>query len=228
MQYKYTTCELPSNGLIYNIREVHLRAKTIFDIKTLLGNPIFDIRNEIDTLQHCIDPNDHIDVYDLVNQDVVYLLYKLRSMSDDNLTVIYNNEEYKVTLSELKVNKLQSWEPERVLPESKIKVVLAHTPIKNIFNITEQQKEFENKYPDYQSDSLNTVMLLNSIAMFDTVTNKDHIRSKLEALSFKDSLYLLDEIEKFKNLNFGIVEEIEIDDKKIPLQITEEFFRPTL
>ena len=94
MQYKYITCKLPSNGKIYPTKEVHLRAKTIFDIKALLENPVFQFKSEIDTLNNCIDPNDHINVYDLVNQDVVFLLYKLRSMSNDNLSVKYNNKLY--------------------------------------------------------------------------------------------------------------------------------------
>lgn len=65
--------------------------------------------------------------------------------------------------------------------------------------------------------------------MFDDVTDKDHIRARLETLSFKDSLYLLKQIDKLKSSDFGIVEEFELEDgTKVPLQITEEFFRPTL
>lgn len=75
-------------------------------------------------------------------------------------------------------------------------------------------------------------MLLNAIDSIDNVVNKDHVRTKLEQLSWKDSLYLIEEIEKAAKLDFGIKEEatINIDgiDVVVPLQITEEFFRPTL
>lgn len=230
MQYKYITCELPSNGVFYNIKEVHIRPKTIFDIKALLGDPVFTLRSEINTLQNCIDPNDNIDVYDLVNQDVVYLLYKLRSLSDDNLTIIYDNKEYPIKLSELKVKNLDKWDSDITLPESNMKIKLNYTPIKNIFNLNEQKQEFDKKYPDYAGDSLNTVAILNSISCIDnSITNKDMIRNTLEQLSYKDSIYLINKIEESRNLEFGIIEEITVEDgKKVPIQITEEFFRPSL
>lgn len=231
MQYKYITCKLPSNGMIYPTKEVHLRAKTIFDIKALLGNPVFQLRSEIDALNNCIDPNDNIDVYDLVNQDVVYLLYKLRSMSNDDLTLRYNNKDYPLKISELDVKYLEKWNPNIILPESGIKVTLAYIPIKNIFNLPQLQREFENKYPDYHGDVANTVTILSSIQMFDNVTNKDAMREALETLSFNDSLFLIDEIEKLSNLRFGVIEEVKIPDDKtgkeiiIPIEITENFFR---
>lgn len=229
MQYKYVTCTLPSNGLIYPIKEVHLRPKTIFDIKTLLGDPVFTLKSEIDALQNCINPNDNINVYDLVNQDVVYLLYKLRSMSDDILNVIVKDKNYAVELSKLEIKPLTEWNTQYELPDSKIHVELTYTPIKNLFFINDQKEAFEKKYPDFRGDVINTLTILNSIAMFDDVTDKDHIRARLETLSFKDSLYLLKQIDKLKSSNFGIVEEFELEDgTKVPLQITEEFFRPTL
>lgn len=106
MQYIYTECFLPSNGQFYNTKSVHLRPKTVFDIKALLNNPAFMLKSEIDALQNCIDPRDNINVYDLVNQDVVYLLYKLRSMSDDNFTLLINNEEHNVKKLEQKQQEL--------------------------------------------------------------------------------------------------------------------------
>lgn len=233
MQYKYVTVTLPSNGLIYPVKEVHLRNKTIFDIKALINNPYFQLKSEIDTLQNCIDPRDNIDVYDLVNQDVVFLLYKLRSMSNDDLILIHNNERYTIKLSELDVITLEEYNPKRILPVSGLEVELATVPIKDVFKQSEQVAEFKNKYPDYIGDVENTVKILNSILCIDNLTNKDHIRNKLETLSYKDSLYLIDEIEKFKTLNFGIVEEVEVTDKlgnnvTLPITLTEEFFRPTL
>ena len=41
MQYMYTECKLPSNGKFYKTTTVHLRPKTIFDIKSLLNNATF-------------------------------------------------------------------------------------------------------------------------------------------------------------------------------------------
>ena len=233
MQYKYFTCNLPSNGLIYPTKEVHLRAKTIFDMKSLLVNPAFQLRSEIDALNNCIDPNDNIDVYDLVNQDVVYLLYKLRSLSDDILTINYNNKQYSIAISELDVKYLDSWNPNLVLPDSKYEVVLDYTPISNVLNFDKLKSEFERKYPDYRGDSGHVITVLNSIKMFNHLTDKDFIRNALENLSFKDSLYLLDNISNFNKQDFGVVEEFEINDengniKKIPIQITESFFRPEL
>lgn len=233
MQYKYVTVTLPSNGLIYPTKEVHLRNKTIFDIKALINNPYFQLKSEIDTLQNCIDPRDNINVYDLVNQDVVYLLYKLRSMSNDDLIIVHNKEQYVVKLSELDVIILEEYDAKRKLPESGLEVELATTPIKDAFSLSEQIAEFEKKYPEYIGDVENTVKILNSILCIDNLTNKDHIRNKLESLSYKDSLYLIDEIEKFKTLDFGIVEEVEVTNKsgnkiKLPITLTEEFFRPTL
>lgn len=233
MQYKYIECELPSNGLIYDISKVHLRPKTIFDIKTLLANPIYYLKSEIDALQNCIDPNDHINVYDLVNQDVVFLLYKLRSMSNDNLTVVYKNKEYNFKLSELEVVKLDSWDTEIELPESKFKVSLDYNPIKNVFFAEEQQRQFLNKYPDYKGDVVNTITILNSITMIDNITDKDNMRNKLESLSWRDSIFLIQEIERLKQKEFGIKEEVEIVDDngekiRLPLQINETFFRTTL
>lgn len=233
MQYKYITCKLPSNGKIYPIKEVHLRAKTIFDIKALLENPVFQFKSEIDTLNNCIDPNDHINVYDLVNQDVVFLLYKLRSMSNDNLSVKYNNKLYNIKISELDIKYLDSWDSECILPESKSKVILTYTPIKYVFNTSELENEFREKYPEYPSDVNNTIKILNSIQMFDTLTNKDFIRNALEELSFTDSLYLINKIESLAKLDFGVVEEFKVTDNsgkeiKVPIIITEEFFRPAL
>lgn len=232
MQYKYITCELPSNGLIYSTKEVHLRAKTIFDIKMLLGNPVFQLRSEIDALNNCIDPKDNIDVYDLVNQDVVYLLYKLRSMSDDNLTLLINNKEYPIKLSELEVKKLESYDPNRILPDSGHKVILELVPIKAVFNNAEKQRKFRNKFPEYHGDINNVITILDSIKMFNNLTDKTFIRNALEELSFKDSLYLVEEIEKFNQQDFGIKEEVTITNEKgqevtVPIQITEAFFRPT-
>lgn len=233
MQYKYITCQLPSNGLLYETKEVHLRPKTIFDIKTLLGNPAFLLKSEIDALQCCIDPSDNIDVYDLVNQDVVYLLYKLRSLSDDIIYIKINNNEYSFNISDLDVKLLTDWEPEITLPESGKKVVITYEPIKNVFNIEQQQSEFKNKYPEYRSDIATTLHILNSVVMVDNVTNKDHIRNILESLSWKDSLFLINKIDELQATQFGVIEEVTIEDedgnkKTIPIQITEEFFRPTL
>ena len=232
MQYKYVEVELPSNGLIYDTKRVHLRAKTIFDIRTLLNNPVYYLKSEIDALQNCINPDDKINVYDLVNQDVVYLLYKLRSMSSDTLTLNVNNKEYHILISELDVKKLEEWNPDRILPDSELKVTLSYNPIKNVFEIEKQQQEFIKKYPDYNGDVLNTVTLLNAITMIDGKTDKDHIRNILEGLSFKDAIYLVKEIEQFQHQDFGVIEEVEldIDDKKVkvPIQITEEFFLPAL
>lgn len=230
MQYHYEKCNLPSNGKIYPIKEVHLRPKTIFDIKSLLNNPVFYLQSEIDALQNCIDPKDNIDVYDLVNQDVVYLLYKLRSLSDDNLMIKYKNKDINAKISELEIKVLDSWNNERTLPESGIKVVLNASPIKNIFHASEQYEKFRTKYPDYNGDVASTVALLNAILMINNVTDKDNIRNILESLSWKDSVYLVEEIEKFQQLNFGVIEEVEVDmddgDKiKIPIQLAEGFFR---
>lgn len=232
MQYIYTKCELPSNGKIYNTTTVNLRPKTIFDIKALLNNPVYMIKSEIDTLQNCIDPNDNVDVYDLVNQDVVYLLYKLRSLSDDTLILNIKNEQYPIKISELDVKYLDEWNPNRKLPESGLDVVLSYKPIRNVFEIEKQKQEFEDKYPDYSGDIYNTVTLLNAVESIDGSINKDNIRNLLEKLSWKDSLYLVKEIENLNKLDFGVKEEIELEIEnekvKIPLQITEEFFRPSL
>lgn len=232
MQYIYTKCELPSNGKIYNTTTINLRPKTIFDIKTLLNNPVYMIKSEIDTLQNCIDPKDNINVYDLVNQDVVYLLYKLRSLSDDTLILNIKNEQYPIKISELNVKYLDEWNPNRKLPESELDVVLSYKPIRNVFEIEKQKQDFENKYPNYSGDIYNTVALLNAIESIDGSTNKDNIRTMLEKLSWKDSLYLIKEIENLNKLDFGIEEEVELEIEnekvKVPLQITEEFFRPSL
>lgn len=234
MQYIYTECFLPSNGQFYNIKSVHLRPKTVFDIKALLNNPAFMLKSEIDALQNCIDPRDSVNVYDLVNQDVVYLLYKLRSMSDDNFTLLINNEEYNVKISELDVKFLEpeDFNTDLELPDSKIKVVLAYQPIKNLFNLDNDVQKFKKDNPDFKGDIYNVVSLVNAIAMLDNFTNKDMIRNKMEQLSWKDSLYLIDAIEKFNKLDFGVKEEINIeingDMVKVPIQITEEFFRPSL
>lgn len=230
MQYKYIECELPSNGKLYDTKVVHLRPKTIFDIKSLLVNPVFYLKQEIDALQNCIDPKDNINVYNLVNQDVVYLLYKLRSLSNDNLTLMYDGKEYPIKLSELKINKLENWNDTITLPDSKIEVVLSHMPIKNIFSAAEQQQAFINKYPDYTGDVANTVNILNAIAMIDNITDENLIRAKLENLSWNDSLYLIEKIDEVKQLDFGVVEEVEITTDEgnkvtLPLKITEEFFR---
>lgn len=232
MQYIYTECKLPSNGKLYPTTTVHLRPKTIFDIKMLLNNPAFILKSEIDALQGCINPEDNVNVYDLVNQDVVYLLYKLRSLSDDCLKLTIKNKEYDIKISELDVEYLQEWNNERTLPDSGMKVELAYQPIKNIFNLEQQKQEFEHKYPEYVGDALNTVALINAVDSLDGSVNKDQIRNKMESLSWKDSLYLLQEIENINKLQFGIKEEVElnIEGEKVtvPIQITEAFFRPAL
>lgn len=232
MQYIYTECQLPSNGMFYPIKTVHLRPKTIFDIKTLLNNPVYMIKSEIDALQNCIDPNDKIDVYDLCNQDIVFLLYKLRSMSDDCLNLNIKNKQYSVKISELEVKYLESWNNVVTLPESGIVVNLAYKPIKNIFNIDSMVNAFLTKYPEYKGDATNAVTLLNAIERMGEFVSKDHIRAALEELSWKDSLYLIDAIEKQNNLDFGIKEEVELEidgeNVTVPLTITEAFFRSAL
>ena len=232
MQYIYTECELPSNGVFYSTRVVHLRPKTIFDIKTLLSNPTYLLKSEIDTLQNCIDPRDNVNVYDLVNQDVVYLLYKLRSLSDDSLKLTIKGKEYYIKISDLDIKYLQSWDCNIKLPVSGLDVILTYQPIRNIFEIEKQQKEFEEKYPDYKYDIYNTLNILNSISSIDGSVTKDHIRSKLETLNWKDSIYLINKIEENNKLDFGIVEEAKLnidgEDVTVPIQITEEFFRPSL
>ena len=233
MQYKYIECNLPSNGLIYKTKTVHLRPKTIFDIKTLLSNPVFYLKSEIDSLQNCLDPNDNVNVYDLVNQDVVYLLYKLRSLSNDILTLVYNNKEYNIKLSELDIKYLDSWDNEIELPESKKKIVLAYSPIKNSFFSHEQQQQFKSKYPEYKGDVTNTLNILNSVSMIDNITDKANIMNILGDLSWKDSVYLIQEIEKINNKEFGINEEVTItlddgENIKLPIKVTEEFFRSAL
>ena len=232
MQYIYTECHLPSNGKLYNTEIVHLRPKTIFDIKALLNNPAFMLKSEIDALQNCIDPRDNINVYDLVNQDVVYLLYKLRSMSNDCIELEIKGNRYPIKISELEVKELDEWNPNRKLPDSGLDVVLAYQPIKNIFDIEKQKVEFLNKYPEYNGDVYNTISILNAIDSIDGSVNKDHVRNKLEQLSWKDSIYLINEIEKLSKLDFGIKEEVELnidgENVIIPLQITEEFFRSAL
>ena len=54
----------------------------------------------------------------------------------------------------------------------------------------------------------------------------------MENLSWKDSVYLITEIENFNHNDFGINEEVEIEFNgekvKVPLKITEEFFRSAL
>lgn len=234
MQYKYITCQLPSNGLIYDTKEVHLRAKTIFDIKTLLNNPVFQMRAEIEALQQCIDPKDNIDVYDLVNQDVVYLLYKLRSLSSDILKLNYHNQEYDISISDLDVKTLDKWETEFDLPDSKKHFQLAYTSIRNVFNLNEQVAKFKTEFPDYQGDVVNTVALLNSVVMFDGMTNKTHIMNALAELDFKDSLFIINKIEELAKADFGVKEEVNLVDKDtgeevtVPIVMTEEFFRPAL
>lgn len=232
MQYIYTECKLPSNGKMYPTNTVHIRPKTIFDIKMLLSNPVYMIKSEIDALQNCIDPRDGIDVYDLVNQDVVYLLYKLRSLSDDCINLSIKNEIYPVKISELDVKYLEDYDPKRTLPDSGMEVILAYQPIKNVFTLEQQKDEFLKKYPEYQGDALNAVSLLNAVDSLNGSVNKDNIRNTMEQLSWKDSVYLIQEIEKFNKMDFGIDEtvKLEIEGQKVtvPLQITEAFFRPAL
>lgn len=232
MQYKYIECELPSNGLIYPTKVVHLRPKTIFDIKSLLLNPTYYLKQEIDALQNCIDPKDNVNIYNLINQDVVFLLYKLRSLSNDDMILKYRDKEYNIKLSDLKVKKLESWDNERTLPDSGAKVILAYIPIKDNFFAQEQRQQFLNQFPDYQGDVTNTLTILNAISMIDNITDKNLIRNKLENLSWKDSVYLVEEIEKFGHSDFGIEEEVEVEYNgetiKLPLQITEAFFRSAL
>lgn len=232
MQYIYTECHLPSNGKLYDTQVIHLRPKTIFDIKMLLSNPIFMLKSEIDALQNCIDPRDSVNVYDLVSEDVVFLLYKLRSLSDDCLNVQIKGTQYPVKISELEVKNLENWEHIYKLPDSGWEVILAYRPIKNVFEAQQQQNDFLSKYPDFNGDVVNTVALLNAIDSIDDSVNKDHIRCKLEQLSWKDSIYLIDKIEKSSKLDFGVKEEVvlEIEGEKVtvPLQITEGFFRPTI
>lgn len=232
MQYIYTECQLPSNGMFYDTKIVHLRPKTIFDIKTLLNNSVYMIKSEIDALQNCINPDDNVNVYDLCNQDVVYLLYKLRSMSDDCLNLKIKNQQYPIKISELEVKFLDHWDNIIKLPESGIEVILAYKPLKNVLNIGQMVDEFLAKYPDYKGDATNAVVLINSIERIGVSVNKDHIRAALEELSWKDSLYLINKIDELNNLDFGIKEEVELEidgqNVKVPLQITEEFFRPAL
>lgn len=234
MQYKYITCQLPSNGLIYDTKEVHLRAKTIFDIKALLNNPVFQMRAEVEALQQCIDPKDNIDVYDLINQDVVYLLYKLRSLSSDVLKLKYHNQEYNINISDLDVKILDKWKTEFDLPDSKKHFQLAYTPIRNVLNMSEQVAKFNSEFPDYAGDVVNTVALLNAVIMFDGMTNKTHIMNALAELSFKDSLFIINKIEEMARLDFGVKEEVTLIDKDtgkdvtVPILMTEEFFRPAL
>lgn len=232
MQYIYTECELPSNGKLYPMTKVHIRPKTIFDIKMLLNNPFYMIKSEIDTLQNCIDPKDNINVYDLVNQDVVYLLYKLRSLSYDTLNLKVGGKVYPISISELQVKYLDEFDPEIILPKSGIKVTLTYQPIKNLYELEKQKEEFIKKFPDYKNDVANTIAILNSISAFGDSVDKDIIRNKLEQLSWEDSITLIQKIEEIGRLDFGIVEEAEIEINnekvKVPLQITEEFFRPAL
>lgn len=232
MQYIYTECTLPSNGLIYKTKTVHLRPKTIFDIKTLLNNPVFMLKSEIDALNNCISPEDNIDVYDLVNADVVYLLYKLRSMSDDCLNLEIKGKQYTVKISDLEVKYLDEYNTEITLPESKIPVRLKLQTIGDIFGLSNARDEFMRKYPEYRGDALNTISILNSIDTFGTSVSSEHIRNGLEQLSWKDSLYLIQAIEDLNKLDFGIKEQVELDVEgekvTIPLQITEQFFRPTI
>lgn len=232
MQYIYTECNLPSDGKLYPTQVVHLRPKTIFDIKTILNNPVYMIKSEIDALQNCIDPRDNINVYNLVNQDVIYLLYKLRSLSNDNLNIVIKDQTYPIKISELDVKYLDKWEPVRKLPDSGMEVVLAYQPIKNIFDIETQKQKFLEKYPDYVGDVYNAIALLNAVDSLDGLTNKDHIRTKLEQLSWKDSIYLIQEIENINKLDFGIKEEVILNidgkDEIIPIQITESFFRSSI
>lgn len=232
MQYIYTECKLPSNGKIYKTNIVHLRPKTIFDIKVLLNNPVFMLKSEINTLQNCIDPNDKVNVYDLVNQDVVYLLYKLRSLSNDVLNFKIQNKDYTAKISELDVEYLEEFNNKIKLPVSNIDVTLAYQPIKNVFNFAEQEQEFLSKYPDYKGDVANTITLLNSIESINNSVNKDNIRNILESLCWEDSIFLINKIEELNKLQFGVKEEVtfNIDDKDItiPIQITETFFRSAL
>lgn len=233
MQYKYITCQLPSNGLIYDTKEVHLRAKTIFDIKTLLSNPAFQLRAEIETLQQCIDPKDNVDVYDLTNQDVVYLLYKLRSLSSDELKIKYKNQDYSINISDLDVKNLEKWETEFTLPDSGKMIELKYTPIRTLLTLDNQVDEFKALYPDYQGDILNTVALLNNIVAFDNLTDKTLILNALTELSFKDSLFIVQKIEDMAKTEYGVVEKITLKDSEgkdttVPIIMTEEFFRPTL
>lgn len=231
MQHIYTECKLPSNGLIYPITTVHLRPKTIFDIKKLLNDPVYMLKSEIDALQYCIDPNDKVDVYNLINQDVVYLLYKLRSLSDDILKIRYKTNTYDFNISDLDVKYLENWNNIITLPESKKTVVLKYQPIKNIFNIEQEKVKFLSKYPEYNGDVTNTINILNSIESIDNNVNIDFIRTDLLDLSWKDSIFLLNEIDKINKLDFGVVEfvNITVDDNevRVPIQINEEFFRPT-
>ena len=232
--YNYVTVKLPSNGLLYNVKEVHLRQKTIFDIKALLDNPIFQLKSEIDAINNCLDPRDNINVYDFVNQDVVYLLYKLRSLSDDNLTLNVNDVKYDIKISELPVKYLESFDNVITLPESNKVVSLTYVPIRLMFNLEREKRNFLAKYPEYHSDVVNTVLLLNVINNIDSLYDKERIRIELEKLSWKDSIHLIDKIEKLQNLDFGIVEEVNVKDpetnesKKVKIQLTSEFFRPTL
>lgn len=229
MQYTYNEFKLPSNGKIYPTDKVHIRPKTIFDIKMMLNNPIYNLKAEIDTLQTCLNPNDGISVYDLVNQDVVYLLYMLRGMSDDNIMIGYKGKQIEAHISEMEVKYLQEWNPKRVLPDCGKEVELAYKPIKLIFNLQQMCQEFTQQYPDFQGDVPNVVALLNSIVSFDGSTNKDMIRSRLEQLSWKDSIYLVNEIENLNKLDFGIVEDIEVEPGvRIPIQLNDKFFRPAL
>lgn len=234
MNYKYIVCKLPSNGLIYDTKEVHLRAKTIFDIKALLNNPSFQIRAEIETLQQCLDPKDGVDVYDLINQDVVYLLYKLRSLSNDILPLKYKNQEYNINISDMDVVYLEEWNTEFECPESKKKITLKYTPIRNVLNLNEQVAKFKEEFPDYSGDAINTVAILNSVIEFDGMTNKAHIMNALAELGYKDSLFIIDKITEMARAEFGVKEEAKIVDKEtgeevtVPIVINENFFRATL
>lgn len=233
MQYIYTEFDLPSNGKLYPINKVHLRPKTIFDIKMLLNNPVFMLKSEIDALQKCINPEDNVNVYDLANKDVVYLLYMLRSLSNNNLSISYKGKTFNSTISELNIKYLEEYNPERKLPSSGKIVNLAPVTIGHIFNLEQEKQKFLSKYPDYTGDVANTVSLLNAIASVDGSTNKDMIRAQLEQLDWTDSIYLIEQIEENSNLDFGIEEFVDVTDEegrkiKLPIQINENFFRATL
>lgn len=241
------TYVLPSKGIFDNIPDgkVTLRMMTTKEEKLRLGSKDNFYKTIATIISRCIiDPEGPIDVASMCQQDFVFLMYKLRTISygpEYKMTVkcpeCGNVFSTTVDLDKVEVKYLSSTFTNTFdvgpLPVSGKMVTCKLLKMSDTLDILKESDDILKKFPDYEGDPMLELTLKREIVKVDGKELPDHkLKQFIDDMYVKDLNYV--DREYVKRTDFGMITEAESVCKKCGNHFTHditygpEFFRPSV
>ena len=236
------TFQVPSNGAFGGPKEITLRAMTTKEEKILMSTKDLSVFDRL-IKSCCVEPKD-LDIGLLHQNDIMYLVYALRSITFGN-TYIQEmtcpecgfKQEIEVDIGEMNINILDTEDlDERLtvtLPIAKDTLQLKMLSSGDIKRLDKQIKAKVTKGKIQDPDSYEFL-----IKLMETIVNRngEDFESIDEKRNYTDNLHMQDLVaiqNTLKNIEFGLDNSIIRtcnkcgEDVEVNGLICPEFFRPT-